>query len=223
MRVTPEQVKQLRERTGAGMMDCKRALEESGGDMEVAAERLREWGLAAATRKAGRETSEGLVESYVHLGGRIGVLVEVNCETDFVARTDAFKNFAHDLAMQVAATRPLFVSRDQVPQELIERERRIYRAQAEGEKKPPQVIDRIVRGRLEKFLAEVCLVEQPYIKDPDRTVGQLLAETVASLGENIRIRRFVRFELGEALDEPGAAPAGWPIPAAAPAGGGPAG
>lgn len=198
--ITAEQVKVLREQTGAGMMDCKRALEATGGDFEQAALWLREKGLAHAAKKAGRATEQGRVESYVHAGERIGVLVEVNCETDFVARTDAFIAFAHDVAMQIAAGRPQYISRDEVPPEVVEREARVFRAQAEGEGKPPQVVERIVAGRLEKFYQEVCLLEQPFIKDPDISVEALLKQSIAGLGENIRIRRFARFEVGEAED-----------------------
>lgn len=200
--ITAEQVKTLREQTGAPMMDCKRALEATGGNFEQAVTWLREKGLAQAAKKAGRATDQGRVESYIHAGDRLGVLVEVDCETDFVARTDTFKAFAHDVAMQVAAGRPQFISRDQVPEAVLERERRIYRAQAQAEGKPPEVVERIVAGRLEKFFQEVCLLEQAFIKDPDITVEELLKQTVASVGENIRIRRFARFEVGEPDDGP---------------------
>src|SRR5690606_30726641 len=195
--VTPQMVKELRERTQAGMMDCKRALEATGGDMEKAVAYLREKGLAAAAKKAGRVAAEGLVEAYIHPGGRIGVLIEVNCETDFVAMTDEFRQLARDLAMQVAASRPQYVSRDQVPEAVLEEERRIYRATALNEGKPERVVDKIVEGRLEKFFKEVCLLEQPFIKDPDRTVADLIQEKIATMGENITVRRFARFERGE--------------------------
>ncbi|HEY8416789.1 MAG TPA: translation elongation factor Ts [Limnochordales bacterium] len=195
--ITPQMVKELRERTQAGMMDCKRALEETGGDMEKAIAYLREKGLAAAAKKAGRVAAEGLIEAYVHPGGRVGVLIEVNCETDFVARTEEFRQLARDLAMQVAAARPQYVSRDQVPEAVLQEERRIYRASALNEGKPERVIDKIVEGRLEKFFKEVCLLEQPFIKDPDRTVADLIQEKIAAMGENITVRRFVRFERGE--------------------------
>ncbi|HEX6989996.1 MAG TPA: translation elongation factor Ts [Bacillota bacterium] len=196
--ITAELVRTLRERTGAGMMDCKRALEATGGDLDRAQEVLRERGLAAAQKKAGRQTAEGVVEAYVHHGGRVGVLIEVNCETDFVARTEDFRAFAHDMAMQVAATSPQYVRRDEVPGELVERERQIYRQQALAEGKPERVVDRIVEGRLDKFFQQICLEEQPFIKDGDRTVRELTQALIARLGENIRIRRFVRFELGAA-------------------------
>jgi elongation factor Ts len=178
------------------MMDCKEALEETGGDIERAIERLREKGLAKAAKKAGRVAAEGLIESYIHAGGRIGVLIEVNCETDFVARTPEFKELCRDLAMQVAASKPEYISREDVPPEILEREKSILRAQALNEGKPGHVVDRIVSGRLEKYFEEHCLLEQPFIKDLDRTVKDLLAEKIATIGENIVVRRFVRFELG---------------------------
>jgi len=196
MAVSAKQVAELRARTGAGMMDCKRALEESGGDLERAAELLREWGMAAAAKKAGRETAEGLVHAYIHGQGRIGVLIEVNCETDFVAATEDFRRLVNELAMQVAATNPQYVRRDDVPAEVVEREREILRKQAEAEGKPAHIVEKIVEGRLEKFFAEVCLEEQPYIRDDSITVGDLIKQAIAKLGENIRVRRFVRFELG---------------------------
>jgi len=195
--ITPQMVKELRERTQAGMMDCKRALEATGGDMEKAVAYLREKGMAAAAKKAGRVAAEGVIESYIHPGGRIGVLIEVNCETDFVARNEGFQQFARELAMQVAAARPLYVSRDQVPESVLEEERRILRAAALNEGKPEHIVDKIVTGRIEKYLEEICLVEQPYIKDPDRKVGDLIQEQIATLGENITVRRFARFERGE--------------------------
>ncbi|ABB14340.1 translation elongation factor Ts [Carboxydothermus hydrogenoformans] len=197
--ITSQMVKELRERTGAGMMDCKRALEEANGDMEKAIEILRQKGLAAAAKKAGRIATEGVVEAYIHGGGRIGVLVEINCETDFVAKTDEFKSFARDIAMQIAAAKPEYVRREDVPQEVIEKEREILRAQALNEGKPANVVEKMVEGRLEKFFKEVCLLEQPFIKNPDITVKDLLTEKIAKIGENINIRRFVRFELGEGL------------------------
>jgi len=200
--ITPQMVKELRERTQAGMMDCKRALEETGGDMEKAVAYLREKGLAAAAKKAGRVAAEGLVEAYIHPGGRVGVLIEVNCETDFVAKTEEFRQLARDLAMQVAGARPQYVSREDVPAAVLEEERRIYRAAALNEGKPERVVDKIVEGRLEKFFKEVCLLEQPFIKDPDRTVQQLIQEKIAALGENITVRRFARFERGEDVGQP---------------------
>jgi elongation factor Ts len=194
-------VKELRERTGAGMMDCKRALSEVNGDMEKAVELLREKGLAAAAKKAGRIAAEGIVDSYIHGDGRIGVLVEVNCETDFVAKTDEFKSFVKDMAMQIAASSPLYVKREEVPQADIEKEREIIKAQALNEGKPEKVIDKIVDGRLEKFFKEVCLLEQPFVKDTDKSVMDVLTEKIATIGENINIRRFVRFERGEGLEK----------------------
>jgi len=201
MAITASMVKELREKTGAGMMDCKKALEEAGGDMNRAIEILREKGLAAAAKKAGRVTAEGLVESYIHGGGKIGVLVEVNCETDFVAKTDEFREFVRDIAMQIAAAAPRYVSRDEVPAEEIEKERQILRQQALNEGKPEHIVEKMVEGRLKKFFAEVCLLEQPFIKDPDKTIEELLKEKIAKIGENITIRRFARFVLGEGIEK----------------------
>lgn len=195
--ITAAQVKELRERTGAGMMDCKKALLEADGDMNKAVEYLREKGLAAAAKRAGRATGEGIIDAYIHAGGKIGVLVEVNCETDFVARNEQFRNFVHDIAMQIAATNPLYIDRSQVPEEVIAREREILRTQTLNEGKPEHVVDRIVEGRLEKFFQQVCLLEQPFIKEQGKTIKELLAEQVAAFGENINIRRFARFVLGE--------------------------
>lgn len=195
--ISASMVKELRERTGAGMMDCKRALEDAGGNMERAVDILRERGQAMAARKAGRATGEGLIESYIHAGGRIGVLIEVNCETDFVAKTPEFKELCRDLAMQVAASRPSFVKREDVPAEVIEKEKAILRAQALNEGKPEKIVDKMVSGRLEKFFREVCLLEQPFIKDLDRSVQDVITSKIAQLGENITVRRFARFELGE--------------------------
>lgn len=193
------EVKELRERTGAGMMDCKKALVETKGDMEKAVEILREKGLAAAAKRAGRIASEGIVESYIHGGGRIGVLIEVNSETDFVAKNEIFKLFVKDMAMQVAASSPLYVSREEVDGVLIEKEKEIYRAQALNEGKPEKIIDRMVEGRIEKFYKEICLLEQPFIRDTDKTVKDVLMDLIARMGENISIRRFVRYEMGEGL------------------------
>jgi elongation factor Ts len=190
------QVKELREKTGAGMMDCKKALMECNGDAEKAIEYLREKGLAAAAKRAGRATGEGVIDSYIHGGGKIGVLVEVNCETDFVARTQQFRDFVHNIAMQIAAANPQYVERSQVPTAIVEHEREILRSQALNEGKPEKIVDKIVEGRIEKYYEEVCLLEQPYIKDPDLTINDLLTEQIATLGENINIRRFVRFTLG---------------------------
>lgn len=199
--ITAAMVKELRERTEAGMMDCKRALQETNGDMEAAVAYLREKGLAAAAKKAGRLASEGLVESYIHGMGRIGVLVEVNCETDFVAKTDKFKELCHDIAMHIAASRPEYVSRDEVPAEVIEQEKSILRAQALNEGKPEKIVEKMVEGRIEKFYKEVCLLDQPFVKDPDMTVQQMVTQAIATIGENISIRRFVRYELGEGLSK----------------------
>lgn len=195
--ITAAMVKELRERTGSGMMDCKRALSEVGCDMEKAIDYLREKGLAAASKKAGRVATEGLVDSYIHLAGRIGVLIEVNCETDFVAKTDDFRSLVHELSMQVAAAKPEFVRREDVPEQKVQKERDILAAQVKDEGKPEKIIQKIVDGRLEKFFKENCLLEQPFIKNPDLTVQQVLNERVMRLGENIIVRRFTRFELGE--------------------------
>jgi elongation factor Ts len=194
-------VKELRERTGVGMMDCKKALAECAGDIEKAVDLLREKGLAAAAKKAGRIAAEGLVESYIHGAGRIGVLIEVNCETDFVAKTEEFKTFVKDLAMQVAAAKPEYVRKEDVPAEDVERERAVLRAQALNEGKPEKIVDKMVVGRIEKYYKDVCLLEQPFIKDPDVTVSKMLNEKIAKIGENISIRRFARFELGEGLQK----------------------
>lgn len=202
MQVTPQLVKELRERTGAGMMDCKRALVESEGDVEKAIELLRKQGMATAAKKAGRIAAEGMVGSYIHAGGTIGVLLEVNSETDFVARTDDFQALVKDLAMHIAASDPEFVSREEVTADVLERERAIYREQAVESGKPANVVDRIVEGKIEKFFAESVLMEQPFIKDPDMTVQQLVTAVIAKLGENIQIRRFARFKVGEGIDKP---------------------
>lgn len=199
--ITTAMVKELREKTGAGMMDCKKALLETNGDMDAAIDYLREKGLAAAAKKAGRIAAEGLVTSYIHMGGRIGVLVEVNCETDFVAKTEEFSQLAKDIAMHIAASKPEYVSREDVPESVLEHERSIYRAMALNEGKPERIIDKIVEGRLEKYFQEVCLLEQPFVKDPDMTVGELLNEKIAKIGEKIRVRRFVRYERGEGLEK----------------------
>jgi len=199
--ISAAMVKELREKTGAGMLDCKKALEEANGDMGRAAEILREKGLSAAAKKAGRTATEGAVESYIHAGGRIGVLVEVNCETDFVGKTESFREFVKDIAMQIAAANPRYVRREDVPEEEIEKEKEILRAQALNEGKPAHIVEKMVEGRMTKFFEEVCLLEQSFIKDPDKTVGQLLTEKVAQIGENINIRRFARFELGEGLEK----------------------
>jgi elongation factor Ts len=194
-------VKELRERTGAGMMDCKSALAETQGDMEKAVDLLRKKGLAAAAKKAGRVAAEGAVGSYIHAGGRIGVLVEVNCETDFVTKTEQFQQLVRDVAMHIAAAEPRFVRREEVTPDVLERERAIYREQAAATGKPANVIEKIVDGKLEKFYAEACLLEQPFVKNPDQTVGQLVTEAVARIGENIQVRRFARFKLGEGIEK----------------------
>ena len=194
--INAQMVKELRQRTGAPMMDCKGALTETGGDADKAVEVLRKKGLAKAAKKAGREAADGLVSSYIHAGGKIGVLVEVNCETDFVARTDDYQQLVKDLAMHIAAADPSFVRREEVTDEVLETERRVYREQALAEGKPEHVIDRIVDGKLKKFYGEAVLLEQPFVKDPDVTIDQLVAEKIGKLGENIQVRRFARFQLG---------------------------
>ena len=199
--VSAQHVKDLREKTGAGFMDCKAALKESGGDLDGAVRYLRERGLAAAAKKAGRTTAEGVIGSYIHAGGKIGVLVEVNCETDFVARTDDFQQFVRSLAMQVAAAKPLYVSREEIPAVEIEREREIYAAQAAQSGKPPQVVAKMVEGKVDKYAAEVCLLDQDYVKEPGKPVRQVVADAIAKLGENISVRRFMRFQLGEGIDQ----------------------
>lgn len=197
MAVDTKLVKKLREITGAGMLDCKKALEETGGDIEAAVELLRKKGIAKAAKKAGRETKEGLIHSYIHAGGRIGVLLELNCETDFVARNELFKELANELAMQIAAMRPKWVKREDVPKEIIEKEGEIAREAALAEGKPEHIAEKIAEGKLEKFFKEVCLLEQPYIKDDKKTIEELVKEYIAKLGENIQIKRFCRYELGE--------------------------
>ena len=208
MEVTAQMVKQLRERTGAPMMDCKAALADAQGDMEKAVDGLRKKGLAAAAKKAGRVTAEGAVGSYIHAGGKIGVLVEVNCETDFVARTDDFKTLVHDIAMHIAASDPKFVRKEDVTPEAYEREKDIYRAQAKATGKPEHVAEKIVEGKMAKFYEEVCLYDQPFIKDQTVSVSQLIASKIGKLGENISVRRFARFKVGDqgetiALSKPG--------------------
>lgn len=192
-------VKELRERTGAGMMDCKKALTETNGDTEKAIEFLREKGLSAAAKKAGRIATEGVIETYIHGVGRIGVMLELNCETDFVAKTNEFKELAKDIAMHIAAARPEFLKPEEVPTEELEKEKSILRAQALNEGKPEKIIDKMVEGRIAKYFKDVCLLEQPFVKDPDKTISQLITEKVAKIGENISVRRFVRYELGEGM------------------------
>ena len=194
-------VKELREKTGAGMMDCKKALSATDGDMDKAIDFLREKGLASAAKKAGRVAAEGVVTSYIHAGGRIGVLVEVNCETDFVAGTPEFQDFARDIAMQIAAANPTCVRREEVDPAAIEHERQVLREQAINEGKPEKIVERMVEGRLEKYYKEVCLLDQPYIKDPDVTISDLVKGKIAKIGENISIRRFVRYQLGEGIEK----------------------
>jgi elongation factor Ts len=200
MAITAQQVKDLREKTGAGVMDCKAALAETNGDVEKAVEHLRKSGVLKAAKKADRRTGEGIIGSYVHAGSKLAVLVEVNCETDFVAKTDQFQALAKDIAMHIAAQNPLVVSREDLPANLLEKEKEIYREQAIQSGKPEKIVDRIVDGRIEKYYSEVCLLEQPFVKDPDVIVGDLVTQTIASLGENIRIARFVRMKLGETAE-----------------------
>ncbi len=195
--ITAQAVKTLRERTGLGMMDCKKALAQCDGDMDKAIDYLRKQGLAAVEKRAGREATDGVIASYIHPGSRLGVLVEVNCETDFVARTPDFQQFARDVAMHIAASRPLAVDRDGVPAATVEREREIYREQAKNEGKPEKFAEKIIEGRLEKFFQEFCLLEQPFVKNPEQTVKDLLTEITAKIGEKITVRRFACFRLGE--------------------------
>ncbi len=199
MEVSANMVKELREKTGAGMMDCKKALAETGGDFQKALDYLRQKGLATAAKRAGRVASEGRIGSYIHAGGKIGVMVEVNCETDFVAKTDDFQAFAKDIAMQIAASSPSYIRREEVTVEVLAREKEIYRAQARDAKKPEKVIDKIVEGKLEKFYGETCLLEQPFVKDPDLTIQDLLNGLIGKLGEKIEIRRFTRYQVGEGI------------------------
>jgi elongation factor Ts len=198
-KVTTDMVKDLREKTGAGMMECKKALTESSGDFEKAVDILRQKGLSTALKKSGRIASDGLIDSYIHMG-KIGAMVEINCETDFVARTDDFRELAKDIAMHIAAASPLYLSRDNVPQEVVEREKEIYRAQVKD--KPPQVVEKIIEGKLEKFYTETCLLEQLFVKDPDQKqrIKDIITDKIAKLGENIILRRFVRFQLGETAE-----------------------
>jgi len=201
MEVTAEQVKRLRDKTGAGMMECKKALIEAQGNEEEAVTILRKRGLAQAAKRSGRSATEGLVGSYIHMGGKIGVLLEVNCESDFVARTEPFQNLVKELALHIAAADPKYVSRDQVPAEALERERAIYRAQFEGSGKPEAVIDKIVEGKLGAFYSQTVLLDQPSIRDAGVTIAQMIAATAATLGENVSVARFVRFKVGEAAAE----------------------
>ena len=195
--ITAAAVKDLRDKTGAGMMDCKNALVESNGDEEKASALLRKKGIASASKKASRAVNEGRVEAYIHPGSKIGVLVEINCETDFVAKTDDFSTFSRDVAMQIAASSPSFVKRDDVDKKTIDHELEIYRDQAKSQGKPENIIEKIATGKLDKFYSEICLMEQPFVKDPDKTIENLVTETISKLGENISIRRFSRFKIGE--------------------------
>jgi len=196
VKITSQMVKELRDKTNAGMMDCKKALGETDGDMEKAVDLLRQKGLAVAAKRADRATSEGVVDCYIHAGGKLGVMVEVGCETDFVAKTDDFKAFARDIAMHVAAVNPVAVSREDIPADLIEREKAIYVKQAQDSGKPENIIEKIVTGKIEKYISEICLMEQKFVKNPDLTVQDLLNELIAKMGENISIKRFARFQVG---------------------------
>jgi elongation factor Ts len=197
MGITSKEVQELREKSGVGMMDCKKALTEAGGDMEKAMELLRKLGLAAVARRAGRVAAQGVVDSYIHLGGKIGVLLEINCETDFVARNIEFQSFVKDVAMQIAASNPQYISKEEVPDGIVDHEREILMSQTIAEGKPEKVAEKITEGRMEKFYSEVCLLNQPFIKDPKKTITDLLAEFCVKIGENIVIRRFTRYQLGE--------------------------
>jgi len=197
MSISADQVKELRERTGVGIMDCKEALQEAEGDLEEAVKVLRKMGKAKAAKKASREASEGRVDAYVHTGGRMAVLVEVNCETDFVARSDEFTELIHNLAMHIAASNPIAIRREDVDEELVEAEKDVYRSQAEAEGKPPEITDQIVEGKVNRWLSESVLYEQPFVRDPDRTVGDVITDAINRIGERIVVRRFVRMTLGE--------------------------
>ena len=197
MDISAERVKQLRQQTGVGIMDCKKALQDADGDLDEAIQLLRRMGVAKAAKRAGREVNEGRIETYVHLDGRIAVLLELNCETDFVSRSDDFITLARDLAMHVAASNPNFVSRDDVDEKTIEVEREVYRAQAADQGKPADIVERIVDGKLKRFYSEFCLLEQPFVRDPDQSVAEIIAAAVARIGENIRVHRFARFALAE--------------------------
>lgn len=196
MNITSQMVKDLRDKTGAGMMDCKKALSQNDGDMEKAIDFLRQKGLAVAAKRAGRATSEGVIESYIHAGGKLGVMVELNCETDFVAKTDDFREFARDVAMHVAAANPVSLSRDDVPAEIVERERQIYVQQALDSGKPENIVEKMVAGKVDRFLSEICLLEQQFVKNPEKSIQDMLTELIGKMGENVSIRRFVRFQVG---------------------------
>lgn len=201
MKISAKLVKELREKTGSGMMDCKKALEETNGDLEKAVEVLREKGMAKSVKKADRIAAEGIVVSYIHMGGKIGAMVEINCETDFVANTDGFKAFGKDIAMHVAAANPKYLSEEDVPEEEVNHEREILKIQALNEGKPEKIVEKMVEGRLKKFYKEICLLDQPFIKDPDKSISDLVKEEIMRVGENVKIRRFARFEMGEGLEK----------------------
>lgn len=196
MNITSQMVKDLRDKTGAGMMDCKKALSENAGDMEKAVDFLRQKGLAVAAKRAGRATSEGVVETYIHAGGKLGVMVELNCETDFVAKTDDFREFARDVAMHIAASNPVSLSRDDVPVDIVERERQIYVQQAIESGKPESIAEKMVTGKIDRFLSEICLLEQQFVKNPEKSIQDMLTELVGKMGENVSIKRFARFQVG---------------------------
>lgn len=201
MAITAKDVNALRQKTGVGMMDCKKALTEADGDMDKAIEILREKGMATAAKKAGRIAAEGIVDSYIHMGGKVGVLVEVNCETDFVARGEQFRALVHDIALQIAASKPVYVSKDEVPADVLEKEKEILKIQAMNEGKPEAIAEKMVQGRIKKYYEDFCLLEQPFVKDSSKTVGQLIIEATASIGEKITVRRFTRYEMGEGLEK----------------------
>jgi len=196
MNITSQMVKDLRDKTGAGMMDCKKALSENDGDMEKAIDFLRQKGLAVAAKRAGRATSEGVIETYIHAGGKLGVMVELNCETDFVAKTDGFREFARDVAMHIAAANPVSLSRSDVPEEIVERERQIYIQQALESGKPENIVEKMVAGKVDRFLSEICLLEQKFVKNPEVSVQDMLTELIGKMGENVSVRRFSRFQVG---------------------------
>ncbi|MCD6388746.1 MAG: translation elongation factor Ts [Desulfobulbaceae bacterium] len=196
MKITAQMVKELRDKTNSGMMDCKKALGETEGNMEKAVDFLRQKGLAVAAKRADRATSEGIIQTYIHAGGKLGVMLEVGCETDFVAKTDSFIEFANNVAMQLAATNPISIKREDVPEEMINREKEIYKKQALDSGKPENIVEKIVEGKINKFFSEVCLMEQKFVKDPDKSIQDLLNELIASLGENISVKRFARFQVG---------------------------
>jgi len=196
VKITAQMVKELRDKTNSGMMDCKKALGETEGDMEKAVDLLRQKGLAVAAKRADRATSEGVIQPYIHAGGKLGVMVEVGCETDFVGKTDSFIEFANNVAMQIAATNPISIKREDVPEETINREKEIYKQQALDSKKPENIVDKIIEGKINKFFSEVCLMEQKFVKDQDKSIQDLLNELIASLGENISVKRFARFQVG---------------------------